>query len=286
MLEMLINPRKAERQPWEMFFIGLFYAFLAILVTNWMGSGNPVLKEASGILVVTFAVIFSLPFVFFTLKYEENKIEELAGESMPLLKEHKRAIMVFLWLFLGFIVAFASWGAITHSNAIFNFQIETYCQINRPSSYHECVSQYMGTGNGVLTGKVTSPERMFAIFINNIYVLIFTLVASLFFGAGFIFILAWNASVIAAAIGIFTRMEISALPIGLLRYMIHGIPEIAAYFIVALAGGIVSTAIIKHEYGSEKFWKVMQDSLNLVVAAVIVVFVAALIEVFVTPILF
>lgn len=286
MLEMLINPRKAERQPWEMFFIGLFYSFLAILVTNWMGSGNPVLKEASGILVVTFTVIFSLPFVFYTLKYEENKIAENSSESIPLLREHQRAIMVFLWLFLGFMIAFASWGAITHSNAIFNFQIETYCQINRPSSFNECVNQYMGNGGSSITGKVTSQERMFAIFINNIYVLIFTLIASLFFGAGFLFVLAWNASVIAAAIGIFTRTELSALPIGLLRYMIHGIPEIGAYFIVALAGGIVSTAIIKHEYGSEKFWKVMQDALNLVVVAVIVLLIAAVIEVFLTPILF
>jgi stage II sporulation protein M len=286
MLEMLINPRKVERQPWEMFFIGLFYAFLAIVITNWMGSGNPVLKNASGILVVTFTVIFSLPFVFYTLKYEENKIEEVSNGSMSLLNEHKRAIMVFLWLFLGFIVAFASWGAITHSNAIFNFQIQTYCQINRPGSFNECVNQYMGKGSGVITGKVTSQERMFAIFKNNIYVLIFTLVASLFFGAGFIFVLAWNASVIAAAIGIFTKSQLSALPIGLLRYMIHGIPEIAAYFVVALAGGIVSTAVIKHEYGSERFWKVMQDALNLVVVAVIVLLIAALIEVFVTPILF
>jgi len=62
------------------------------------------------------------------------------------------------------------------------------------------------------------------------------LIFSLIFGAGAIFVLAWNASVIAAAIGIFTKSELSSLPIALIRYMIHGIPEIASYFIVALAG--------------------------------------------------
>jgi len=118
------------------------------------------------------------------------------------------------------------------------------------------------------------------------YVLIFTLVFSLIFGAGVIFILAWNASVIGAAIGIFTNSSLKALPLGLLRYMIHGLPEIAAYFLVALAGGLVSIAVIKHESGTDKFWGVLQDSLNLIILAIVVLFLAALMEVFVTPLLF
>ena len=68
--------------------------------------------------------------------------------------------------------------------------------------------------------------------------------------------------------------------------MIHGIPEIAAYFIGALAGGIVSVAVIKHDVHSEKFWTILQDSLNLVILAVIILFFASLIEVFITPAVF
>jgi len=79
---------------------------------------------------------------------------------------------------------------------------------------------------------------------------------------------------------------LSALPLGLLRYAIHGIPEIASYFIVALAGGMVSVAVIKHETGTERFWEILHDSLNLIIIAVVVLFIAALLEVFVTPLLF
>ena len=68
--------------------------------------------------------------------------------------------------------------------------------------------------------------------------------------------------------------------------MIHGVPEIGSYFIVALAGGIVSVAIIKHEFGTEKFWEVLQDSLNLIILAVIVLFLGAVVEVYITPALF
>lgn len=284
MLEMLINPRKAERQPWELFFVGIFYASVAILLVNWMFASDPVLSGASGMLVVTFTVMFSLPFVFYTIKYEEKKVSDKKG--FGLLKDHKKAILAFLWLFLGFIVAFAFWQIFLSGN-IFNFQIKTYCQINRPANFDDCVKQFSG-GSASMTGHAVmkSSQRFFTIFINNIYVLIFTLVFSLLFGAGAIFVLAWNASVIAVAIGIFTKSQLSAIPLGLLRYMIHGIPEIAAYFIVALAGGIISVAVIKHEYGTEKFWEVMQDALNLVVAAVIVLIIAAAMEVYLTPLLF
>ena len=118
------------------------------------------------------------------------------------------------------------------------------------------------------------------------YVLLFTLIFSLILGAGAIFVLAWNASVIGAAIGIFTNYKLASLPLGLFRFFLHGLPEIASYFMVTLAGGIVSVAIINHEAGTEKFWEVLQDSLNLIISAIVVLFLAALLEVFVTPILF
>jgi len=35
MLELLINPTKAERHPWEMFFIGAFYATLSLILVSW-----------------------------------------------------------------------------------------------------------------------------------------------------------------------------------------------------------------------------------------------------------
>ncbi len=285
MLEMLINPRKAERRPYELFFVGAFYASLSILLVNWVFAQDAVLSKYSGILVVTFAVMFSMPFVYYTIKLEERKIDPGTG-MIALLKEHKKAIYAFLWLFLGFVLAFSVWYLILSSNQSFRAQIETYCLINRPSTFNECVAQYGVKGSSLSTAFATSSERLFVIFSNNIYVLIFTLVFSLIFGAGVIFILAWNASVIAAAIGIFTKSDFSHLPLGVARYMVHGIPEIASYFIVALAGGIISSAVIKHELGTERFWEVLQDSLNLIILAIVILFIAALMEVFVTPALF
>lgn len=285
MLEMLLNPRKAERRPIELLFVGAFYASLSILLVDWIFSQDAVLSRYSGILVVTFTVMFTMPFVYYTIKLEERKITSEKG-MLALLKEHKKAIYAFLWLFVGFVAAFSIWYLVLASSQSFRAQIETYCLINRPSTFNECVAQYGVKGATLSTTFATSSDRLLVIFSNNIYVLIFTLIFSLIFGAGAIFILAWNASVIAAAVGIFTKSQLSQLPIGMARYMIHGLPEIAAYFVVALAGGIISSAVIKHELGTERFWEVLQDTLNLIIVAVIVLFVAALIEVYVTPALF
>ncbi|MEI6731242.1 MAG: stage II sporulation protein M, partial [archaeon] len=207
--------------------------------------------------------------------------------TIALLKEHRHAIYAFLWLFMGFIVAFSIWYIVLPSNVNFSAQIQTYCSINRPGNFDACVQQYIKpSSTAALTGHVTSTDRLLSIFSNNMYVLLFTLLFSLIIGAGAIFILAWNATVIAAAIGIFTKSDISSLPMGLLRYMIHGIPEIGSYFIVALAGGMVSVAVIKHESGTTKFWDILQDSLNLILVAVAVLAIAAIIEVYITPIFF
>jgi uncharacterized membrane protein SpoIIM required for sporulation len=287
MLEAIINPKRAERQPWQMFFVGLLYASLAIGAANLVFAQDPVLSRYLGMFVIIFTVVFTMPFVYYTLKLEERKDKELDQET-TLLKEHGKAILVFMWLFLGFVVAFSFWYIVLgNGEEFFRAQIETFCQINRPDNFKECLAQHgLSTSNNAITGQVTAMGKLLSIFINNIWVLIFTLAFSLLFGAGAIFILAWNASVIAAAIGIFTQSDLAMLPLGLARYMIHGIPEIAAYFVGALAGGIFSVAVIRGDMKTDRFWRIAEDVLYLIVIAIAILFIAALIEVFITPKLF
>ena len=286
MFEMLINPVRAEKRPWEMFFIGAFYATVSLFLTQWIFSGDPVLSKYTGILIVTFCVMFTIPFLYFAIKHEEEKDLQNVG-FMRLLEEHGKALTYLMFLFMGFIVAFSFWYIVFEDgNENFRAQIETYCLINRPTNFEQCISDYgIGHDPGT-TGNVSAKNKIVSIFVNNIYVLIFTLIFSLIFGAGAIFVLAWNASVIAAAIGIFSKNSLANLPLGLARYMIHGLPEIGSYFAGALAGGIISIAVIKHDLRSDKFWTILQDSLNLIILAVVLLFIAALIEVFITPALF
>ncbi|MDO8517219.1 MAG: stage II sporulation protein M [Nanoarchaeota archaeon] len=282
MIEMIVKPKRAERRPWEMFFIGILYASISLLLVSFVFSKDSVLNQYGGILMITFTVICSLPFMYYLIKLEEGKDVEIS-KSGRLLKEHSKAISALIWLFMGFVVAFSFWYLVLpeYTPQNFNAQIKVFCAINNPANFDYCIQQH-GISSPV-TGNVARQQLLINIFANNIYVLIFTVLFSLAFGAGAIFVLAWNASVIAAAVGIFAEKSLVNLPIGILRYMIHGIPEIGAYFIGALAGGIISVAIIRKDLEGERMWRILQDSLLLMIIAIVILFVAALVEVYITP---
>jgi uncharacterized membrane protein SpoIIM required for sporulation len=280
MLEMLIKPRRVDKKPWEMFFVGLVYSSLAILIVGFIFAKDSVLSQYGGILVVTFTVLFSWPFMYHLIKSEEGKDLEIDDEGQ-LIKEHSRALTSFMWLFLGFVVGFSFWYLVlpSHNSITYNAQIEVFCTINSPQNYNSCLQE-----NGIsITGKAAGTGYLLNIFTNNVSVLIFTLVFSLIFGAGAIFILAWNASVIGAAVGMFAKESLSNLHVGLLRYLIHGLPEIAAYFIGALAGGIISVAMIRRDLDGDRKWAIYQDAIILVIISLIVLFLSALVEVYFTP---
>ncbi|GBE20431.1 hypothetical protein BMS3Abin17_01172 [archaeon BMS3Abin17] len=285
MLESLVNPKNTEKGPWKMFFIGLLYASLSLLGVKWAFSQDFVLYNYAGMIVVLFCVMFSLPFMYFLIKQEEKEDEEVEG-FFGVWRVHKDAIYAFMWLFLGFIIAFSFWNVILGDSNLFNAQIETYCAINSPSNMEGCVSGYSFENMQGATGAATNQMRFLSIIENNVFVMIFTLIFSLIFGAGAIFILAWNASVISAAIGIFTKYKLSGIPFGVGRYMIHGFPEIAAYFITALAGGIFGVGVIRNGIRSPKFLRIVENTVILLFLAIVILIIAAVIEVYFTPLLF
>lgn len=281
-LESILNPLQAEKKPWEMFFIGMLYSSIAVLL------GLMIFGKDSSLVIVFLTVLACFPIIYGAIKMEENKDMVISSEK-KLLKEHWKALSFFMFLFFGIVISFSLWYIFLPfdtASDVFAVQTRTIAAINSNV-----------TGNffdslGILT----------EIFINNIKVLIFCLLFAFLYGVGAIFILVWNASVLGTAVGNFARTKISSvigatgnatlstyfhgLSLGILRYSIHGIPEILAYFIAGLAGGIISIAIIKHDFRTPKFNHVLLDSADLIAISVLVLFIAAIIEVFVTPLFF
>ena len=113
--------------------------------------------------------------------------------------------------------------------------------------------------------------------------------------------MAWNASLISVAIGSFIRNGISyvlettgslssfnyvhVFSIGFMRYFLHGFFEVVAYLFAALAGGIISYAIINHHYQSKKFYDVVFDSFDLIILSIIFLIIGALVEVYISPLI-
>ena len=281
-LEALENPEHAEKNPKHMFFYGLLYTSVAIIISYW------VFPDQASLVMIFLTVMAVSPLFYKTIKYEEEK--DMADyDEKSLLKEHSHALSFFMWFFIGATLSFAFWFVFLPqgmSETLFATQTSTILEIN-----------------GNATGKVIGVFDSFSkIFFNNLRVLVFCLIFAFVYGFGAIFVLTWNASVIGVAIGNFIRSNISlisslfgaegammyfkAISLGILRYSIHGIPEILAYFVGGLAGGIISVAIIKHDFRTKNFEKILLDSSDMIIISVVLLLVAALLEVFVTPIFF
>jgi uncharacterized membrane protein SpoIIM required for sporulation len=281
-LESIINPMKAERKPWEMLFIGFVYSSVAVFLSLW------IFEQYASLVMVFLTVIACTPLMYNTIKVEEEKDLNI-NKEFTLLKEHSRALSFFMFLFVGITLSYAFWYTLLPMNVtgnLFSIQTETIANIN----------------NQVTGLNIQSLGVLGRIFSNNMKVLVFCLLFSFIYGIGAIFILTWNASVIGAAIGNFIRsnlaqysnlvglmkvggyLQISSL--GIMRYALHGIPEILAYFVAGLAGGIISVAVIRHDFGTKRFEKILLDSSDLIILSLVILLIAALLEVYVTPLLF
>ncbi len=270
--ESLISPVKAEKKPWEMIFIGIIYSSIAVILSLF------IFEDYASLIMIFLTVLAAVPLMYATIKMEEKK-DIIFKEKKFLIKEHGRALSFFMFLFVGFVVSYSLWYIFLPPDITENlFQVQ--------------IAEVEKVQNIDVTGNATSLLGVFGgIFLNNLLVMIFALLFAFFYGVGAIFILTWNASIIGVAIGNFVNNSVGSsyfisIPLGLMRYSIHGIPEMLAYFMAGLAGSIISVAIIRHDFGSGKFKRVLVDSLDMVFLAVFVLLIAAGLEVYVTPLFF
>ena len=282
-LESIFTPVTAEQKRYRLMIFGFGITLVAALLAY-------IVFEAYASLIIVFLVaLAATPLMYNVIRYEEEKDLEDLSEKV-LLQEHSKALAAFMYMFIGITIGMTllyvvlPWDTVSN---MFSSQTETLQNIR-----------------GNITGMTPAQQASIfsKIFFNNIKVMIFTILFSFIFGAGAIFILTWNASVIGTAIGNFVRGNLSlyseligldkvakyfhVITIGLLKYVIHGIPEILAYFTAALAGGIISVAIIKHDFNSAKFEHIILDCADLLFISIGLIFLAAALEVWITPLIF
>ena len=280
-LETLSNAYDAEMHPGRIFVHGMVYAAVGLLLALWT------FPEYASIVMIFFTSIAAVPLLYALIRYEEDKDFQEEDEKF-LLKEHSRAVTAYFMLFLGvtatLVLAFVLLPESSLMNT-FEAQIATYQSINPGSQ---------------VTGQAIGTDQFGRIFLNNMRVLVIATLFSFAYGAGAVFVLTWNASVIALAIGDTLRTKAAAAAAAggmtgaagylgvsaqtiFLRYGIHGTIEIVAYITAALAGGIISVATIRHHYRSKKFEHIVMDSADLLIIAIGLILVGAAWETWITP---
>jgi len=254
-LERLISLRSGIKQPIWMFFIGGAVALISLFIAYY------IFQTSVGMFTSLLITIAMMPFMLNLITYEEEK-EELEADitEMNFLQRHRMTLKVYTAFFAGVILSLSITYMILPQTTVEKIFADQINQIN------------------AIRGSFLFSDTFSRIIVNNIGVLLLSFLFSFLYGAGAVFILAWNASVLATAIGIAAKSYggAAALPLAILTYFPHGSLEILAYFIGGIAGGLVSTVITRRKTG--KFWFILKDGLQLMAISVVILIIAGLIE--------
>ncbi len=273
-VESIVSPKYARRNPYFLFFLGMIYSSLGIIFSLIIFPSN------ASITSVFLTTIGCIPLFFSLLRSEEKFEIRFLEDTFFLAREHIHVLGVFFFLFMGFTISYSLWFSFLPDwamDSVFNDQLLTLVNISN------------------ITGGFFSDALFNIILRNNLRVLFFCFFFSFVYGTGAIFILSWNASVLGAAVGSFIRKELEKvassthlmnlaiyfqhLPVSLGSYMVHGVFEILAYFIACFAGSIISFVFITEDYkNTSKFFKVLKNTIILLATAVLLLVFAAFLE--------
>jgi uncharacterized membrane protein SpoIIM required for sporulation len=196
------------------------------------------------------------------MKYEEYETEEEFERKIEsnFFKRHTDVLKIYAAFFLGMIFAMSILFLILPGNTVEKIFEDQINEIN------------------IIKGNVISPSNFQKIVLNNISVMTLCFLFAFLFGSGAIFILAWNASVLSAAIGVVAKSigGISGMSTAVMTFLPHGTFEILAYFVAGIAGGLVSVVITKRR--NKLFWVVIKDSFKLMGVAALFLIIGAVIE--------
>ena len=281
-LESLIRAKGIRKHPLFILLITVI-ATIGSLVFSYM-----LFPKYTSVLSVAFITIGLVPIIYRILVIEEEE-EACCDKSVAtFFARHFNVIQIYIWIFVGVILTFALVYMLVPTGMkteMFSEQIRTFCIISG-----ECVSNVplsiTGNASAFAFDACKNPavstleSCSFFIFENNIGVMFLTIILSLLYGAGAIFIVAWNASILGVFFGEMLLVANHGKGLGLLQGMLigHGPPELLGYIFAALSGAILSAVVAKNKLAPHELAKVSEDVLFLIFLAIFSVAYGAVLE--------
>ena len=239
----------------------LFLGILYVLISY--GTANLFFPNNISLAMIFLTTLLLIPSTAKLIGIEEN-IERRYGTS-KFLKKHYVLMEIFFFLFIGIFIGYILLG---------NYA---------PSSVEYQMNFLKSQGVNLLNTKIEAVPQLLGIFLNNISVIVVAFVLSLFYGVGALFLIVLNASVFASfVLNLLTTIS-QQKAFGVLFVLLHFIPEVFGFLLAAIAGGVISKAIMKEKPWTEEFRNVLKDGTLLLLLSLVIILLAALIETFVTP---
>jgi uncharacterized membrane protein SpoIIM required for sporulation len=262
-----------KENPKHLFISGFLYSTIAILLAS------AIFPRAPSMVVVTF---MTLPSIYiFTKYFKELSLEELHSKSSwDIFRMNFKLAENYIYLFLGMSLGITVWFSVLPHEMLTNIFSEQIWNLEQ-----------LGRATNLVTGAATSGDILSQIMFNNIRLVTLCCIMSFVFGAGSLFILSWNASIIGVAIGsIVYRFRtagtefafFSGVAMGISYFTLHLIPEVLAYFYGAIAGAFISTAMMRYKPFSEQSNKLLKIAAGLFLVAIGFIVIGAFIEVFIS----
>lgn len=251
MLDLLLKLQWLERKPALAVLLGVAFPTLGMMF------GTLLFPAAPSFPAIFLTTLAAAPIMIRLLEHEKLDIK-----AKKFLKRNENVTEAYLFLFLGMAITFAFWFAVLPP------QMSSWL-------FGEQLRHAFGP-----TGAFTFSAQTFApIIINNLGLLLFFFLLALFYGSGSIFLLTWNASILGIMWGNAMRALVlgntAAFAAGTIFPIPYMAPEVVAYFLAAIAGGIVAV----HLHTQKKVLPVaMRDSMLLLAISVVILIVAAVIE--------
>ena len=291
-LEELIRPSIAKKRPISIFAV----AFIISSISIWIF--YHVFQTASSVLPLAFLTIGFVPFIHRLFLEETQREIEAPGWAPGFIARHFDLFVIYIFLFMGLIASYTFWFVVLPADdslcsqdpnsiscifptrdKVFEEQIRTYGVIDPQNPLNNPTGKVIAFDECKNTQTRSIQACTIFIFNNNFFVLILAIIFSFLYGAGAIFLIGWNASVIGTVIG--SEIVFDHLGSGLTRLVglvPHGIFEIGGYFIGAIAGGIISVALTTKKYSHHGFEVILKDTVILIVLAVVLLVAGAIIE--------
>jgi uncharacterized membrane protein SpoIIM required for sporulation len=246
MFDKLLRAYLIEKKPWYGIILGFLFASLGIIFAFLIFRTDP---SFPAIFLTTLA---AAPLIVKIIKSEK--------QEKSIIRRHEKIIEVYFYLFFGMTIAFALFSGLLPteiSSSIFSEQLSKFS-----------------------AGYFTRQSQLFfEIVLNNLGLVLFFFLLSLFYGSGSMFLLTWNSSILGVMWGNILKISLSLMdPLIFVKNVFFIfpflLPEIEAYFLASVAGGIVSVNL----ENKKKLETAMNDSLIFLILSIVLIIIAGAIE--------
>ena len=263
------------RHPSLALALGFIYSLLGYILANMF-----FIDKQVSIAMLFITTLLVVPTMIIALG---DQMKHEATQHENFFQSHRSIFLGYIYMFVGAFMGYMVLGIFADQYILKIFEYQLDFLKKQEGLSLQVLNQFFENR------PAPQLESVLSILQHNLSVVLVCFIISLFVGAGGVFLVLLNASVFSSFAIVMVKyltetLQQAALVIGI--FSLHVIPEAGAFMVAAIAGGILSKAVIAEKWGTANFKKVVKDAGKLLAFACILIILAGFIEVYITTNLF